>query len=175
MTLGSDAAGGGDAGIEIHRAFDAPRDLIFRIWTDPRYVALWWGVEGATNPTCQMDVRPGGKWRIDMRTASGVLYPNAGEYLDVVPNERLVYTDVPVASSPAWHGSPPGVAVHTVTFEDEGDRTGVTLHVRFSTVVDRDRLAARGYKDGLGQAFDRVERLIAATSSGGSEAEAGAG
>ena len=147
--------------LNLSRFFAAPRSLVFRIWTDARYVALWWGVEGATNPICEMDVRPGGSWRINMRTAGGTLYPNGGEYLEVIENERLVYTDIADASSPAWGGSPPGTAVHTVTFRDEGCGTRVRIHIRFSSAEDLNRLIESGFEDGLGQGFDRFERLVA--------------
>jgi uncharacterized protein YndB with AHSA1/START domain len=148
------------------RTFDAPRDLVFRLWTDPDYVSLWWGVEGATNPTCRLDVRPGGRWHIDMRTQSGVVFPNGGEYLVVVRNERLVYTDVQDACSPAWNGSPPGVMVHTVTFEDAGEGTRVTLNLRFASAADRDRLLATGFGHGVGQSLDRFERLLLRINTG---------
>src|SRR5262245_50329861 len=76
----------------LSRVFAAPRDVMFRIWTDPQYVRLWWGLDGTTNPICELDVRVGGRWRIDMRTADGTVYRNGGEYLEVVENERLVST-----------------------------------------------------------------------------------
>jgi len=97
----------------LTRSFDASRHLVFRIWTDPKFVELWWGVEDSTNPTCQMDIHPGGAWRIDMRTASGVVYPNGGFYLEVMENERLVYTDVVPPNASAWGGSPPGVGIQS--------------------------------------------------------------
>lgn len=78
-------------GFALTRRYDAPRNLVFQVWTDPRFVAEWWGVEGATNPECELDVRPDGRWRIVMRTASGRLYANSGTYLEVVPDRRLVY------------------------------------------------------------------------------------
>ena len=84
----------------LSRVFDAPRDMMFRIWTDPQYVQLWWGLEGTTNPVCELDVRVGGSWRIDMRMANGTVYQNGGEYLEVVENERLVSTDIPGAALP---------------------------------------------------------------------------
>lgn len=151
--------------LKLSRLFAAPRSLVFHLWTDPRYVALWWGVEGATNPTCDMDVRPGGSWHINMRTASGMLYPNGGKYLEVVENERLVYTDIADLSSPAWAQSTRGIAIHTVCFRDEGDGTRVVMNVRFESIEDYDRLVAAGMKNGLNQGLDRLERLLAAKLS----------
>lgn len=147
--------------ITITRVFHAPRDLVFRVWTDPSYVAQWWGVDGSTNPVCELDVRPGGSWRIDMRTPDGMVYPNRGVYLDVVENERIVYKDVADPSSPAWDGAPPGEIVHTITFADHDGKTKVTLHARFASVSDRDRLTGFGMVRGIEQSLDRLERLLA--------------
>jgi uncharacterized protein YndB with AHSA1/START domain len=159
MILASDEARKREFGLT--RVFSAPRDLVFQVWTNPRYVALWWGVEGATTSHCELDVRPGGVWRIDMRTASGVVYPNTGVFLEVVANERLVYSDIPDPTSPAWAGVPPGPYVHTVSFEDhEAGGTRVSLSVRADSPVDCERLIKLGMREGIGQGLDRLERLL---------------
>jgi uncharacterized protein YndB with AHSA1/START domain len=160
VTLASDWAGERQAEFSLTRVFAAPRDLVFRIWTDPKYVALWWGIDGATNPVCQLDVRPGGRWRIDMRTAGGTVYPNGGVYLEVAENTRLVFTDVSDPGSPAWKGRPPGDRLHTVTFEDDGDGTRVTLRVQFKSVVDRDLFVGAGVKEGMAQSLDRFAAVL---------------
>jgi uncharacterized protein YndB with AHSA1/START domain len=146
---------------ELTRVFDAPRPLVFKVWTDPRYVASWWGIDGATNPVCELDVRPGGAWRIDMRTATGVIYPNGGVFLEVVENERLVFSDIPDPNSPAWAGAPPGPFVHTVVFEDgPPGKTRVSLTVRADSARDRERVVRQGMREGIGQGLDRLERLL---------------
>jgi uncharacterized protein YndB with AHSA1/START domain len=151
----------------LTRVFDAQRDLVFKVWTDPRYVALWWGIDGATNPHCELDVRVGGAWRIDMRTASGTVYRNAGVFLQVVVNERLVYSDVPDPASPAWAGAPPRPYVHTVSFEDaEAGRTRVTLSVRTESAADCERLLRLGMREGIGQGLDRLARLLGELTAG---------
>jgi len=160
MTLANDRADEWPAEFTLTRVFEARRELVFRIWTDPKYVALWWGVEGATNPVCELDVRPGGRWRIDMRTAGGTVYPNSGTYLEVIENRRLVSTDVSDPASPAWQGSPPGNRLNTVTFEDQGDATRVTLRVQFKSVADRDLFLSAGVKEGIAQSLDRFEGVI---------------
>lgn len=146
--------------ITLNRVFDAPADLVFRVWTEPKLVALWWGVEGATNPICQMDVRPGGRWRIDMRTASGKVYRNQGVFLEVVENKRLVYSDFPDPELPEWQGVPPEPRLHTVTFDGRGDETYVSLEVQMASEADRDRMIAFGMPDGLKQGFDRLAALL---------------
>ena len=146
--------------IAITRAFAAPRDLVFKIWTDPAYVALWWGLNGARNIVHQMDVRPGGRWRIDMLVASGTNYPNGGQFLEVVENERLTYTDEPSPDSPAWNGSPPNPTINTVDFENSGQGTLVRLTVRFSSESDMQRMTATGIEKGISQGLDRLSRLV---------------
>lgn len=146
----------------LTRTFDAPRSLVYKLFTDPEYVSQWWGIEGSTCAVCELDVRPGGAWRIDMRAPDGTVYPNGGVYVDVVENERIVSTDVPDPASPAWVGDPPGDAVHTIDFAEHDGKTTVTFNARFSTVADRDRLLKSGMRDGIGQSFDRLGRLIAA-------------
>ncbi|MGY4396789.1 uncharacterized protein YndB with AHSA1/START domain [Sphingomonas sp. UYAg733] len=161
MTHDHDDGGVPGPMISLTRIFNAPRDLVYRLWTDPGYVSLWWGIAGATNPVCEMDVRPGGKWRIHMRTASGTIYPNEFVFLDVIENERLVYSDTQNADSPALSPSRPlGVMVHTVTFEDDGARTRVVLQTCFASPEDRERLVAAGFRNGIGESLDRFQLLL---------------
>jgi uncharacterized protein YndB with AHSA1/START domain len=145
---------------QLIRTFDAPRLTVFKVWTDPQYVALWWGVEGTTISLCELDVRPGGRWRIHMRTANGVVFPNAGVFLEVIANERLVYSDIPDPASPAWAGAPPGLFMHTVLFEDDADGTRVSLCVRADSATDCERLVRLGMREGISQGLDRLERLL---------------
>ncbi|MGA2539857.1 MAG: SRPBCC domain-containing protein, partial [Terracidiphilus sp.] len=71
--------------LEISRLFNAPRELVYAAWTDPKQLAQWWGPKGFTNPRCEVDVRPGGKIHIDMRAPDGVVYPMAGAFREVIP------------------------------------------------------------------------------------------
>jgi uncharacterized protein YndB with AHSA1/START domain len=146
--------------IVLTRPFAAPPDLVFRLWTDPRYVALWWGVKGARSVVRQMDVRPGGRWRIDMIVPSGTKYPNSGEFLEVVESRRLSYSDEPSCESPAWGGEPPNPTIHTVDFEPTAEGTLVRLTVRFQSKSDMERMVATGFERGVAQGLDRLAALI---------------
>ena len=120
-----------DREIVLSRLLDAPRELVFSVWTDPRHVAQWWGPNGFTNTVTEMDVRPGGTWRLMMHGPDGTDYPNKIVYLEVVKPERLVYQ----------HGSDDSMedAFHvTVTFETQGRRTLVTLRTLFQSAAARD-------------------------------------
>src|SRR5260370_21490124 len=87
-----------DRELTLTRVLDAPRELVFRMWTDPQHVAQWWGPMGFTNPVREMDVRPGGALRIGMRAPDGTDYPMIGTYREDVSPER------PVLPNSAVHG-----------------------------------------------------------------------
>jgi uncharacterized protein YndB with AHSA1/START domain len=151
--------------IVLQRKFDAPRDLVYAVWTDPEYVALWWGIEGATIPRCDIDLRPGGVWRIDMLTASGALFPNRGEFLEVVRGKRLVYTDVLDPLSPVAAFSSRGPFLCTVEFQDFGaSQTLVTLTITAGDSGDIADAVKLGMPDGIQQSLDKLARLLATRS-----------
>jgi uncharacterized protein YndB with AHSA1/START domain len=111
-----------DREMVFERVLDAPRELVFEVWTDPNHVGQWWGPDGFTTTTQAMDVRPGGRWRYIMHGPDGTEYPNLIVYIEVVKPERLVYS----------HGSGEEGDHHsdfqtTVTFEDQAGKTKVTM------------------------------------------------
>src|SRR5258708_29275739 len=83
----------------ITRIFDAPRELVFKVWTDPKHLAQWWGPQGFTNPVCEIDLRPGGALRIVMRAPDGAEHPMTGIYREIVAPERLGFPTLPVHSA----------------------------------------------------------------------------
>jgi uncharacterized protein YndB with AHSA1/START domain len=158
--MSAPAAQTADRGFAIDRVFNAPVERVFRLWTDPLLVAQWWGIRNCTIPRCELDVRAGGRWRIDMLTASGALYRNQGSYLEVAENARLSYRDEPDPEIREWAGKPPGESRHTVTFTPDGARTHVHFEVTFASAADRERLLALGMRDGWTQSLDRLAQLI---------------
>jgi uncharacterized protein YndB with AHSA1/START domain len=119
----------------ITRIFEAPRDLVFRAWTEPDRAARWWGPHGFVTTYCNMDVRPGGTFRVCMRSPEGIEHWKQGIYREVVERERLVFTF-------AWEdaeGKPRHQTLVTVTFIERGDKTELTLRQAvFETVEARD-------------------------------------
>jgi uncharacterized protein YndB with AHSA1/START domain len=119
----------------ITRIFDAPRPLVFQAWTEPDRVARWWGPQGFTTLYCDMDVRPGGAFRVCMRSPEGAEHWKQGVYREVVEPERLVFTF-------AWEdaeGRPGHETVVTVTFAELAGKTKLTLHQGvFETVAASD-------------------------------------
>jgi uncharacterized protein YndB with AHSA1/START domain len=119
----------------ITRLLDAPRHVVFQAWTDPDRVARWWGPQGFITLHCKMDARPGGAFRVCMRSPEGTECWKQGVYREVVEPERLVFTF-------AWEdadGKPGHETVVTVTFAERGTQTELTLHQGvFDTVTARD-------------------------------------
>src|ERR1700722_5707718 len=117
--------------VVFSRTFEAPRSLVFKAWTDPKHVAMWWGPEGFTNPVCEMDVRPGGALRIVMRAPDDAPaqfrgdHPMTGVLWEIVEPERLVIT---IAGDDA-SGNRVLETLNTATFVEHGGRTTLTLHV----------------------------------------------
>lgn len=163
MTDAAATSPGDERVITMTHVFDAPRELVFKAWTDPRHLAQWWGPHGFTNPVCETDPRPGGTWRIDMRAPDGTIYPNRGRYLEVVEPERLVYTDDVEDDEVAWGDTPPPSAIITVTFEDdEGGQTRVTVVVRVDSPEARDAMIEMGAVAGWTESMERLAALLAA-------------
>jgi uncharacterized protein YndB with AHSA1/START domain len=157
----------GDADFVISRVFDAPRELVFNAWTDPKHMAAWWGPHQFTNPVCELDVRPGGKWRIVMRSPDGIEHPAKGIYIEVAPPERIVWTIDHSELPKAWHdmvnpnrptdqGNPKLECVSTITFEDQGGKTKLTIRTRFESAAIRDSLLRIGMNEGWSQSLERL-------------------
>ena len=108
----------------VTRIIDAPRRLVFKAWTEPDRVARWWGPHGFTTTFCDMDIRPGGKFRFCMRSPTGTNHCKRGVYQEVIEPERIVFTF-------AWEnaaGQPGHELLTTVTFAEHGTKTKLTLH-----------------------------------------------
>jgi uncharacterized protein YndB with AHSA1/START domain len=143
-----------DREIHIERIFDAPRDRVFAVYTDPKLIPEWWGPHGTTTVVDQMDVRPGGSWRFVGRGADGSEAAFRGTYREVSPPERIVQTF-------EWEGLPGHISVETATFEDLGGRTKVTTTSVFETTEDRDGMLNSGMESGLNETYERLDALLA--------------
>jgi uncharacterized protein YndB with AHSA1/START domain len=142
----------------LSRIIDAPPHKVYRAWTEPELLKQWFAPAPFTTPVAELDVRPGGANLIVMRSADGTELPNRGVYLEVVPNERLVFTD---AYTEAWQPSGKPFMTVILTFEDEGGRTRYTARVRHWTVEDRETHETMGFHQGWGQCADQLAALVA--------------
>ncbi len=158
MTTRSDAAPASDRELVLTRLIDAPREKVFRAWTDPALLKQWFAPLPYTTPVAELDVRPGGANLIVMRSPEGQDMPNRGVYLEVVPNERLVFTD---AYTEAWEPSEKPFMTAILTFADEGGKTRYTARVLHWTVADREAHEKMGFHQGWGQCADQLAALVA--------------
>jgi uncharacterized protein YndB with AHSA1/START domain len=141
--------------LTITRMLDAPRELVFTLWTEPQHLSKWWGPKGFTNPVCEVDARPGGALYIVMRAPNGAEHPMKAIYREVVAPERLVFTSVAVGAA----DEPLLDALTTVTFEDADGRTRLTLHTRATALVTLANRMLEGMDMGWTQSIDRLESL----------------
>src|SRR5580658_923888 len=138
------------------RVFDAPRELVFRVWTDTRHMARWWGPKGFTNPVCEMDVRPGGALRIVMRAPDGVDYPMRGVFREIVEPERLVFTNIALDED----GNAVLEGLTTVTFAEHGGKTKLTLQTSAVGLAAEAAEKLEGMEEGWTQSLERLGELV---------------
>jgi uncharacterized protein YndB with AHSA1/START domain len=137
----------------ISRIIDAPREKVYRAWTEPELLKQWFAPKPWTTPVAELDVRAGGSNLFVMRSPEGADFPNRGVYLEVVKNERLVFTDAYVK---AWEPSEKPFMTVIVTFEDVGGKTKYTARVLHWTVADREAHEKMGFHQGWGQCADQL-------------------
>lgn len=147
-----------DRELVLTRIIDAPREKLFRAWTDPQLLKQWFVPRPWTIASAEVDVRPGGSSLIVMRDPEGNDHPNRGVYLEVVENERLVFTD---AYTRAWEPSEKPFFTGIITFEDEGGKTRHTARARHWTAADREVHEKMGFHEGWGQCADQLAALVA--------------
>jgi uncharacterized protein YndB with AHSA1/START domain len=141
-----------DDQILITREFDAPRHLVFRAWTEPDLIRRWWHANRGEIKSVEVDLRVGGTWRYVMVADGDVEVAFHGEFLEIVPDERVVHTEV-------YEAMPDGQAVETVEFSEVDGRTLVTMLVQLQKKEHRDAYIESGMEDGLQDALDMLEEV----------------
>ena len=141
-----------DTQILITREFDAPKHLVYKAWTTPELIKRWWTGDRGEATVVEVDLRVGGTWRYVMVANEGFEVAFHGEYREIVPNERLVTTEV-------YEAVPDDFAVNTLTFAEEDGRTTITLLVEHSSKQARDMHVDSGMEGGLQEALDKLEQL----------------
>jgi uncharacterized protein YndB with AHSA1/START domain len=142
-----------DREIVVTRVFDAPRELVFKAWTDPQHLAHWWGPNGFSITTHEMEFKPGGVWRFVMHGPDGRDYQNKVLYVEITEPERLVYDHV---SGPQFR--------MTVTFANQGGKTSITAQMLFDSAALRDKTvkefgAVEGLKQTIGRLGEHVTQM----------------
>ena len=141
-----------DEQILITREFDAPKHLVYKAWTTPELVRRWWNAKRGEVMTCEIDLRVGGTWRYVMVTPDGMEVGFHGEFREIVPNERIVSTEV-------FEGMPDAAALNTLTLAEEDGRTTLTILVEHSSKEHRDGHINSGMEAGMQDAMDLLEEV----------------
>jgi uncharacterized protein YndB with AHSA1/START domain len=147
-----------DEQILITREFNAPKHLVYRAFTTPELVRRWWHAKRGEVTICEIDLRVGGNWRYVMVADGGLKVGFHGEYREIVPNERIVSTEI-------YEGLPEGVSeeqgatVNTATFAEVDGRTTLTILVQAPSKESRDAIIDSGMEDGLQDALDLLEQV----------------
>jgi len=141
-----------DCEIRITRLFDAPRHLVFEAMTKPEHVRRWWGIldDGHSVPVCEIDFRPGGKWRFVGRTPEGDIPAFYGEFREIVPPERIVQTE-------CFEPYPDAPSVVTTVFMEENGKTRITVTSVYVSKDVRDMVLKTGMEKGAALSYDRLE------------------
>jgi uncharacterized protein YndB with AHSA1/START domain len=141
-----------DEQILITREFDAPKHLVYKAFTTPELVKRWWSAKRGEVTVAEIDLRVGGKWRYVMVADGGFEVGFHGEYREIVPNERIVSTEV-------YEGMPDAEAVNTVTLTEEDGRTTLTVLVQHTSKEHRDAHIESGMEAGMQDAMDLLEEV----------------
>jgi uncharacterized protein YndB with AHSA1/START domain len=149
------------------RVFDAPREAVYRAWIDPKQLARWFPPEGFTSPRCEVDPRPGGVIRVDMKAPDGPpfdgnVFPGPGVFREVVPNERLVFTMEPELEG----GQTMPMVLMSVRFEDlGGKKTKLTIEQTLPTVADYETMVKTGMAQGIRESLDKLVGVLSGNST----------
>jgi uncharacterized protein YndB with AHSA1/START domain len=141
-----------DEQILITREFDAPKRLVYRAWTTPELVRRWWSGGYGEVTIAEIDLRVGGTWRYVMIASEGYEVGFHGEYREIVPDERIVSTEV-------FEGMPDGEAVDTLTLTEEDGRTTLSILVQHSCKEHRDAHINSGMEEGMQKSMDLLEQV----------------
>ncbi|HJR61800.1 MAG TPA: SRPBCC family protein [Vicinamibacterales bacterium] len=145
-----------DREIRLTRLFDAPRHLVFEAMSKPEHVSRWWGRLGDNYsvPVCEIDLRPGGKWRFVNRTPTGELATFYGVYREIAPPDRLVYTEI-------FEPFPDAESVVTTVLTEENGKTRLTVTASYPSLEVRNMVLETGMERGAGISYDRLEDVAA--------------
>lgn len=137
----------------LTREFNAPRELVFKAFTDPKLVAQWWGNDSTTTIIDKMEAKHGGLWRFVSRDSEGTEYIFRGVFHEIKPSERIVQTF-------EYEGMPGHIILETISFEELDGKTLIIDSSVFQSVADRDGMIEAGMADGAEESFVRLDTLL---------------
>jgi uncharacterized protein YndB with AHSA1/START domain len=142
--------------LTITRLINAPRELVFKAWTNKDMLAKWWGPNGFTSPVCEIDARPAGKIYIDMKAPDGTVHPMDGEVHEIIAPEKLVFTSAALDEKNKRLFE----VLNTVTLTEENGKTKLTLHVKVSKIRSEGQHHIKGMNEGWSQSIERLINLV---------------
>jgi uncharacterized protein YndB with AHSA1/START domain len=154
--VNSSAVAPEDKTLVITRMLNAPRALVWKTFSDPYHLAQWWGPAGYSNRVEVFDFRTGGRWLHVMIAPDGKELPTDNDILEVVAPGRIVFRNAPADPKIFGDNPPPGFT-KTLTFEEAGDQTRLTLVCTFDTAAQKDAVIRRGFVTGTNESFDKLE------------------
>lgn len=143
-----------DREVEVTRRFDAPQSLVFEAWSSCEHLAHWWGPRGYDLVGCELDLRPGGKYRFVQRAPDGSTHAFHGTYSEIQRPERMVFSQV-------YEPVPDQEVLVTTTLTEIDGHTALSQHLLFSSKEARDGMLASGMEWGQAQSFERLDELLA--------------
>lgn len=153
-----------DRTLVIERVFDVPRDLVFEAWSKPEHLARWWAVKGWTVPVCDVDFRPGGTWRYCMKGPKGEESWGKAIYHEIVPPERIVFTDYFADADGNVNEKAPSARI-TVEFTEHAGRTTLRTRSEYPSSADLDTVMKMGMAEGVTESWDTLEDLLASLNA----------
>lgn len=144
----------------ITRTLKAPRELVWKMFSDPYHLAQWWGPKGYTNRVEKLDFRTGGKWLHVMIGADGKELPTDNDIVEVTPPRRIVFRNAPADPKIFGDNPPPGFT-KTLTFDEVEGGTLLRLVCTFDKPEHKDAVTRRGFSQGTNESFDKLEALLA--------------
>ena len=149
----------------VERSFAAPRELVFKVFSECEHLAHWWGPTDWTLPVCQIDFRPGGVWFYCMRGPGGEEGCGRATYQEIIEPERIVYTDAFADAEGKVQAGMPEMVI-TLTFAEQGGKTKLTSRTQFASAADLKTTLDMGMAEGLNQTWNRLEAYLAQAVSG---------
>jgi len=143
-----------DLEVELTREFNAPRRLVFEAMTTPEHIKRWWGTRGASMIVCDVDFRPGGRYRFVIRKDRGQEYAFRGEYMEITPPERIVQTF-------EFEGMPGSISYETLTLTEQDGKTTLRARSRMESIDALNAMLQSGMEAGAAETYDRLEELLA--------------
>ena len=152
--LKADVRKEGDREILTERVFNAPRDLVFKAFTDPELIPRWWGPRGTETTVEKLEARTGGEWCFVHHDSDGSRTVFSGKFREVSPPELIAWTF-------EWDGMPGYVSVDITEFEDMGERTRIRTRSLFHLPEDRDGMLSAGMEKGMQESYERLDEVLA--------------